>query len=95
MVGIRGAPKWRDQLAPKARLLLDLAQRGFLEGFAAVNLSLGERPVIVARAVDDGDAHRTTRPIPADDASRGPYEFCLIDVQDLCCHGHPLRGMLL
>ena len=40
----------------QAGLLLDLAQRGLLPRLAGLELALGQRPVVVLRAVDDGDA---------------------------------------
>src|SRR6185295_11318312 len=45
-----------------AGLLLDLAQRAALEALAVLELALGQRPVVVAGAVDHGDP-----PVAADD----------------------------
>ena len=41
--------------AAQPGLLLDLAQRGLLPALAGVELALGQRPVVVARAVHDRD----------------------------------------
>ncbi len=42
--------------AAQPGLLLDLAQRGVLPALAVVELALGQRPVVVARAMHDRDA---------------------------------------
>src|SRR5438445_11609513 len=59
VIGIGGTAERRHELATKSGFLLDLAERRLLESLAAVHLALGKRPVIVSRAVDDGDPHRT------------------------------------
>ena len=43
------------EAAAQPDLLLDLAQRGVLPALALVELALGQRPVVVARAVHDHD----------------------------------------
>jgi hypothetical protein len=52
------------QPAAQSGLLLDLAQRGLLEALTGVELALGQRPVVVARAMHDRDT-----PVPHDDAA--------------------------
>src|SRR5215218_1488485 len=58
------------EAAAHAGLLLDLAQRAVLPALALVELALGERPVVVARAVRDRDRDRVAGAPPQDTAGR-------------------------
>src|SRR5437588_1300879 len=54
-IDVSGAAYGPAQLAPKARLLPDLAQRALLWGLVGVDLALRQRPVVVRGAVHDDD----------------------------------------
>src|SRR6266550_1775187 len=54
-VDIRGAAHRPAQLASKARLFLDLAERALLGSFVGIDLALREGPVVIRGAMHDDD----------------------------------------
>jgi hypothetical protein len=70
-ITVGAGPDLAAQPAAQPRLLLDLAQRRLGLGLARVELALGERPVVIARPVDQDDLdpaalpRRQTIPPPA------------------------------
>src|SRR5262249_19578148 len=68
-VAVARLPELLEQLATKAGLLLDLAQRARLVALGAVALSLREAPVVVLRPVPEQH-----HPVPHARAARRPDE---------------------
>src|SRR5439155_19922331 len=54
-VDVRGAAHRPPQLASKARLFLDLAERALLGRFVGIDLALREGPVVIRGAMHDND----------------------------------------
>src|SRR5688572_7393979 len=69
VVAVAGRRELVAEPAAQPDLLLDLAQRGVLPALAGVELAFRERPVVVARAVDERDLDPAAAPAP-DDAAR-------------------------
>src|SRR3954467_2214600 len=69
------------EAAAHAGLLLDLAQRAVLPALTGIELALGERPVVIARAVRDRDRDRVARAPPHDTAGR-------LDLRSFGIDGH-------
>src|SRR5581483_1420925 len=66
LIGVVGAPHLGAGVAAEPGLLLDLAPRALLPRLARIELALGQRPVVVARPVDEQDVA-----VADDDAARG------------------------
>src|SRR6202012_3215885 len=54
-VGVAGGRELAAERAAQAGLLVDLAHRALLPALARVELALGQRPVVIARPVDQRD----------------------------------------
>src|ERR1700693_4474819 len=71
-VDVCGAAQRPHELTPEAGLFLDLAQSAVLGSFVRLDLALGQSPIVISGAVDDGDLGLVRWSGPADNAARRP-----------------------